>query len=109
MSAFDYGASAELFTNKSKWSRRGPVEYQRFAIAAEAIRFAIENLPGDSLAGAWLEVGEDRFDATDIRRLYDDEAYPLDRREPHPAAAREQGPVRSKASPAARKPVWSRS
>ena len=81
--SFDYGAGAELFTNKSKWSRRGPVGYQRFAKAADAIQFAIESLPGDSLASAWLEVGDDRFNASDIRRLYDDEAYPLDRQELH--------------------------
>ena len=69
--SFDYGAGAELFTNESgsKWSRRGPVRYQRFAKAAGAIQFAIESLPGDSLASAWLEVGDDRFNASDIRRL----------------------------------------
>ncbi len=80
MHGFDYGAGAELFTNKSKWSRRAPVGYKRFARAADAIRFAIEGLPANTLASAWLEVGDDRFNAADIHRLYEDEAYPLDRR-----------------------------
>jgi hypothetical protein len=106
MNSFNYCASAELFTNKSKWSRRGPVGYQRFARAADAIRFAIESLPGDSQAGAWLEVGDDRFSASDIRRLYDDEAYPLDRREPHFKSSPEEGAVQSEGSPAARRPLW---
>lgn len=84
MHGFDYGAGAELFTNKSKWSRRAPVGYKRFARAADAIRFAIEGLPANMLASAWLEVGDDRFNAADIHRLYADKAYPLDRRKLHP-------------------------
>lgn len=108
MHSFDYGAGAELFTSKSKWSRRGPVGYKRFVRAADAFRFAIEDLPGDSLTSAWLEIGDDRFNATDIHRLYEDEAYPLDRREP--ATTAEQGIVSSDHSPATRKPLrWSRS
>ena len=55
MHGFDYGAGAELFTNKSKWSRRAPTGHKRFARAADAIRFAIEGLPANRLASAWLE------------------------------------------------------
>ena len=101
MHSFDYGAGAELFTNKSQWSRRGPVGYKRFARAADAIRFAIEDLPGASLAGTWLEIGDDRFNAADIHRLYEDGAYPLDRREP-----RLRNTVERDGSAAARKPLW---
>lgn len=105
MHRFDYGAGAELFTNKSQWSRRGPVGYKRFARAADAIRFAIEDLPGDSLASAWLEIGEERFNAADILRLYEDDAFPLDRQEPHPRTT-----VERDGAAAARKPLlWSRS
>jgi hypothetical protein len=76
MDAFDYNAQAELFPNVS---RRGRTlfSYQRFDRAAEAIRFAIEVLPLPSLAGAWLEVEEQRFDAKGIRELYDNAEYPL--------------------------------
>ena len=43
---------------------------------------SIEDLPAQSRAGASLEVGEDRFNAEGIRRLYEHTGYPLDRREP---------------------------
>lgn len=105
MNTFDYRASAELFANRSsKRSRRGSVGYKRFDQAAEAIRYVIEGQPGASLAGAWLEVGDDRFNASDIRRLYEDKAYPLDRREPMPSP--ERGRVRRDAPPVARRPLW---
>jgi len=32
--------------------------------------------------GAWLQVGDDRFDSDDIHRLYDSGEYPLQRRVP---------------------------
>jgi hypothetical protein len=81
MADFDYNAEAELFPSRSRASRRQPVGYKRFARAAEAIRFAIEELPPESLVGAWLEVGEERFDGQEMRRLYECVDYPLDRSE----------------------------
>jgi len=78
MTTFDYNAEAELFPNRGMRGR--PVGYRRFNRAADAIRFAIEELPPQALVGAWLEVSEERFDAAGIRRLYDCPAYPLDRR-----------------------------
>ena len=77
MSAFDYNAEAELFP--SRGARRQPVGYKRFARAADAIRFAVEELAPQALAGAWLEVDEERFDANEIRRLYEHADYPLQR------------------------------
>ena len=64
----------------SKRTSKPRARYQRFARAADAIRFAIEDLPPELLAGAYLEVEEERFDADGIRRLYDHAAYPLARR-----------------------------
>ena len=51
---------AELYS--SKFSRRGrqPLIYRRFVSAAEAIRFAIEDLPAQFLIGTYLEVDEDK-------------------------------------------------
>ena len=79
MDAFDYKGQAELFPTRNVRSRRQSFGYQRFDCAAEAIRFAIEVLPSQALAGAYLEVDEQRFNAEGIRRLYDSAEYPLAR------------------------------
>ena len=48
----------------------------RFATAAEAIRFAVEDFPAIRTLGAWMQVGDERFDSDDIRRLYESSDYP---------------------------------
>jgi hypothetical protein len=89
MTAFDFGAKAELFSNRTKSEllaerprtrRREPVGYGRFARASDAIRFAIEELTPVLLRGTCLEVQAERFDGNGIRRLYEHADYPLDRR-----------------------------
>ena len=77
---FDYGVPAELFMAKRKAGARQPLTYRRFATAAEAIRFAVEELPGVRALGAWMQVGDQRFDGDDIQRLYESDDYPLQRR-----------------------------
>jgi hypothetical protein len=77
---FDYGASAELFMPKRKGGARPPLGYRRFATAAEAIRFAVEEFPAMRTLGAWLQVGDERFDSEEIQRLYESDDYPLRRR-----------------------------
>jgi hypothetical protein len=80
MSAFDYTVEAELFPAPSRTSRRQASGYKRFPQAADAIRFAVEELPARLLIGACLEVAEERFGGDEIRRLYDSADYPLPRR-----------------------------
>jgi hypothetical protein len=80
MAVFDYALEAELFPTRSRKTGRHNFGYKRFARAADAIRFAIEDLPPSLLVGAHLEVDEERFDAAGIRRLYEDVAFPLPRR-----------------------------
>ena len=77
---FNYSAGAELFPLIRRKFTKGPVGYRRFTSAAEAIRFAVEELPPDLLCGAYLEVDEERFDAKGIRQLYESDTYPLGRR-----------------------------
>jgi hypothetical protein len=77
---FDYEAAAELFPVRNRKFNRQFTRYRRFDSAAEALRFAIEELPPPLLAGACLEVEEERFDGNAMRRLYDSAEFPLARR-----------------------------
>ena len=79
MIAFDFDAPAELFSSARQGGARGPMYYRRFANGALAIRYAIEELPPSLLRGSIIQVDEDRFDAQQIRELYNCPAYPLAR------------------------------
>ena len=72
--AFDYSSPAELFLA----GRRGRhTDYRRFATAAEAIGYAVEELRTLRSLTAWMQVGDERFNKDEIHRLYDDDDYPL--------------------------------
>lgn len=79
MAKFDYDAPADLFPSRSKKGNR-PAGYRRFDRAAEAIRFAIEEMPEMFLPGTILEVNEERIDGERIRGLYESTDYPLARK-----------------------------
>jgi hypothetical protein len=76
MQKFDYGAPAELFPSRNR-KVVNKIKYRRFDRAAEAIRFAIEELPEPLLLGAYIEIEEERLGHKDIRALYESERYPL--------------------------------
>ena len=88
MAIFDYSIEGQLTPTTSEMSpfltrrrRNGqPLGYGRFARAADAIRFAIEELSPELLAAAQLKVAGERFDSNEIRRLYESNDYPLIRR-----------------------------
>ena len=73
---FDYDTPAELFLAKRKGGTRQPLGYRRFSNAAEAIRFAVEDLPSVRTLGAWMQIGDERFDVDDIQRLYESTDFP---------------------------------
>src|SRR5690349_16251738 len=74
---FDYAAGAELFLSRNR--ARSTPQYRRFDTAAEAVRFVVESLSNGVRPGAYLLVEEVRFDAEEIRYLYDSAGYPLPR------------------------------
>ena len=80
MENFDYRAMAEVFPSTSRRGGRRCVGYRRFDNAADAIRYVVEELPPMLQLGVYLEVNEERYDATAIRELYERPEFPLTRR-----------------------------
>ncbi len=76
MKPFDYSAPAELFPSRNR-KVASKVKYRRFPKAAEAIRFAIEELPEPLLLGATIQIDDQRLGHQEIRALYESEGYPL--------------------------------
>jgi chaperonin GroES len=91
---------AELFPAKRRRLQREPVGYGRFARAADAIRFAIEELSSELLPEACLEVDEKIFDCHGILRLYESDGYPLARRATSAGRTRTvEPPIRASSEP----------
>ncbi len=79
MDKFDFNAPAELFPSRNR-KIANKIKYRRFDRAADAIRFAVEELPEPLLLGAYIEIEEARLGHKDIRELYDSAEYPLAKR-----------------------------
>lgn len=79
MKSVDYSAAAGLYPCKTV-RRTSRLRYKRFESVAEALRFAIEDMPRSMLRGCVLEVDEDRFDGVQMQKLYEADSYPLPRR-----------------------------
>jgi hypothetical protein len=67
--AFDYSLPAELYLSRGRGRH---TDYRRFATAAEAVRYAVEELRTRRSISAWMQVEEDRFNKEEINRLYDE-------------------------------------
>jgi hypothetical protein len=78
-SHFDYSAPAELYMLNARGARGRATRYRRFQSAAEAIRFAVEEISGQLLVGAVMQIDDERFDHKALRALYAQDAYPLAR------------------------------
>ena len=78
MDKFNFDAPAELFPSRNR-KITSRVKYRRFDHAADAIRFAVEELPEPLLLGAYIEIDEKRLGHKDIRALYESESFPLKR------------------------------
>lgn len=76
MEKFDFSAPAELFPSRNR-KVASKIKYRRFDKAADAIRFAVEELPEPLFLGAYIQIDEQRLGHKDIRALYESERYPL--------------------------------
>ena len=76
VSKFVYSAPAELFPARNRKTRQ-TAKYRRFDNAADAIRFAMEELPEPLLLGAFIVMEEERLGHQAIRALYESSDYPL--------------------------------
>ncbi|MEO6012275.1 MAG: hypothetical protein ABIQ30_01635 [Devosia sp.] len=76
--SIDYMAAAELFP--SRRYAKSLARYRRFASAAEAVRYAVEDMPAAWLIGTFLDIAGVRFEGRAIRGLYDADGYPGQRR-----------------------------
>ncbi|QQR36947.1 hypothetical protein JI749_04790 [Devosia oryziradicis] len=74
----NYNSPAELYPGRQHGSARGS-RYQRFPSLAEAIQYAVEELPVRLQASSLIEVDEVRYGGDQIRSLYFSEDYPLRR------------------------------
>jgi hypothetical protein len=79
MSAFDYDASAELYSRTGA-GRNKTLKYHRFERASEAIRHAMEDIPSLALRGCSLDVADETYVGQAILPLYESADYPLPRR-----------------------------
>lgn len=81
MEAQDYRMEAGLFYAKSASARQKSLGFRRFPQAAEAIRYAVEDLAPKLFSSCSLEVNGEHYLGREIRPLYDSNDFPLPRRD----------------------------
>nr|WP_295891415.1 hypothetical protein [uncultured Devosia sp.] len=104
----DFHARAELYLGSDRHTAIAQGA-RRFASAAQAIRFAIEEAAPVSLHGAMLKIGDATFAGDDLAALYRSAAFPLPRRQDikrararRAAERRSWAPALTRMTPAAR-------
>lgn len=80
MDANDYRLEASLYYSKTPGTKQKSLVFRRFPKAADAIRFAVEDLAPKIFDSCSLEVNDAHYFGREIRVLYDDGAFPLRRR-----------------------------
>jgi hypothetical protein len=75
---FDYTRPAELFP--SRRYAKSLARYRRFASAAEAVQYVIEEQPTAWLVGTMLDIDGERYEGKAIQALYDAAEFPLERK-----------------------------
>ena len=80
MDAKNYTMEASLCFAKNASAKLKALVRRRFARAAEAIGFVVEDLAPPLLQGCSLEINESYCFGQEIRPLYDDRAFPRRRR-----------------------------
>lgn len=79
MNTIDFNARANLYLGRD-WRTALAQGARTFSTAAKAIRFALEEAAPVSLHGALLIVEGRTYASKDLRSLYQDGRYPLDRK-----------------------------
>ena len=80
MDAKDYRMEAGLYFAKSANTKQRSLVFRRFSRAAEAIRYAVEDLAPKVFDSCSLEVNGAHYFGREIRPLYDSGDFPLRRR-----------------------------
>jgi hypothetical protein len=77
MSSMNWSTPADLYSSTALRPRGS--RYKRFPSAAEAVRFAVEELPMTALRSTAIESDDERHEGDAIRVLYYSPDYPLRR------------------------------
>ena len=81
MTEFNYDVPGEFYSRKSPGFRKpSGLAFQRFDTAAEAIRFAMEDISPAALGGCTLVVEGERLGAAELKALYASPNFPLPKR-----------------------------